>query len=681
MSFLTPLFLLGLAALAIPVLLHLVQRERKRVVEFPSLMFVSRVPYKSVRRRRIRHWTLLAMRLLALALLVFAFGRPFFRTSGTVATAAGGPRELIVLLDRSYSMGYGTRWNEAQNAASSAFQGMAAGERGTLIVFDTGATAIVRSSLDSAQLTRAVADAAPGSYATRFGPALKLAESVLASSALPRHEIVIVSDFQRNGWNADDSVPMPEGTVMTPVLIGNGQEPNVGVTAVSLQRMPFSGRERVAVTAALANRSMDAVGGLNVTLESGGQVVSSQRVDIEPNASGSVVFPPLTIDSDSMRLRVGIPEDGLTADNGFYFVLSPLRPLPVALIEQRVGAEASLYLSHALGIGNNPRFDLQRHAQGAWDRGRLPQRGAMVFNDVPFSELQRGDLGAWIESGGGVWLIAGNRTEGQVRIGSAELATLAALVDRPATTAGILANIDFSHEIFEPFNAPRSGDFASARFFRYRPTTVRADGRVIVRFDDGAPALVEWRVGRGRVLLWTSTLDALWNDLAVKPVFLPFVHRALRYLAQYREAPAWHTAGQIIDAAVLPPDMPASLANVTIATPAGERYRPSERGSTAVELAGQGFYELSANNRTLAIAANLDPSEGDLAAMDPKELIAASAGNSKATAAVPPVLSPQDQERRAGLGWYLLLAALALLAAETFVANRVARSTSATDLA
>ncbi|MGE3843657.1 MAG: BatA domain-containing protein [Vicinamibacterales bacterium] len=681
MSFLTPLFLLGLSALAIPVLLHLVQRERKRVVEFPSLMFVSRVPYKSVRRRRIRHWALLAMRLLALALLVLAFGRPFLRTSGTVATAAAGPRELIVLLDRSYSMGYGSRWADAQSAASDAFQGMAAGERGTLIVFDTGATAVVRSSLDSAQLTRAVADAQPGSYATRFGPALKLAESVLISSALPRREVVIVSDFQRNGWNADDSVRMPQGTVMTPVVIGKGQEPNVSVTAVSLQRMPFSGRERVAVTAALANRSSEAVGAVSVTLESGGQVVSSQRVDIEPNASASAIFPPLTIDAETMRLRVGIPNDGLAADNGFHVVLSPQRSLPVALIESRVGAEGSLYLTHALGIGNTPRFELRRHGQSAWDRSSLPARGAAVLNDVPLAELQRGDLPAWVEAGGGVLIVAGNRTEGQVRIGPAQLATMAALVDRPPTTAGILANIDFSHEIFEPFKAPRSGDFASARFFRYRPVTIQADGRVIVRFDDGAPALVEWKVGRGRVLLWTSTLDALWNDLALKPVFLPFVHRALRYLAQYREAPAWHTAGQIVDAAVLPPEMPASLANVTIVTPTGERYRPSERGATAVELSNQGFYELTANNRTLAIAANLDPAEGDLTAMDPQELLAASAGRSVATAAAPPVLSPQDQERRSGLGWYLLVAALALLAAETFFANRVARSTTATDLA
>ena len=76
MSFLTPLFLVGLAGLAIPVILHLIQKERKNVVQFPSLMFLRRIPYQSVRRRRIRHWLLLFMRLAALALIVLAFARP-----------------------------------------------------------------------------------------------------------------------------------------------------------------------------------------------------------------------------------------------------------------------------------------------------------------------------------------------------------------------------------------------------------------------------------------------------------------------------------------------------------------------------------------------------------------------------------------------------------------------------
>src|SRR6478752_10821641 len=102
MAFLTPFFLLGLGAIAVPVLVHLIQRERKRVVEFPSLMFVQKIPYQSVRRRRIRHWFLLLMRAAAIALIVAAFARPFFPQSAAGQVAAlGGAREVVILLDQS----------------------------------------------------------------------------------------------------------------------------------------------------------------------------------------------------------------------------------------------------------------------------------------------------------------------------------------------------------------------------------------------------------------------------------------------------------------------------------------------------------------------------------------------------------------------------------------------------
>src|SRR5262245_64850274 len=108
MAFLTPLFLVGLGALAIPVLIHLIQRERKRVVEFPSLMFVRRIPYQSVRRRRIRHWFLLFIRAAAVALIVLAFARPFTQPrAATPAATLSGARDVVIVLDQSASMADG----------------------------------------------------------------------------------------------------------------------------------------------------------------------------------------------------------------------------------------------------------------------------------------------------------------------------------------------------------------------------------------------------------------------------------------------------------------------------------------------------------------------------------------------------------------------------------------------
>ena len=103
MSFLTPLYLLALAGLAVPVILHLARRRTRRELPFGSLRFLSPTPPRFESRKRIEHWALLALRCLAVALLAAAFARPFFtRPLPGVATASG--RRLLILLDTSASM-------------------------------------------------------------------------------------------------------------------------------------------------------------------------------------------------------------------------------------------------------------------------------------------------------------------------------------------------------------------------------------------------------------------------------------------------------------------------------------------------------------------------------------------------------------------------------------------------
>src|SRR3954469_3847294 len=133
MAFLAPLFFVALAGLAIPVLLHLTQREKKQVVRFPSLMFVRKIPYQSVRRRKIQHWLLLAVRLTALALIILAFTRPLVMRANTPVAPGTGAREVVLLLDTSYSMGYGDRWERARAAAHDQIARLTGQDRASLV--------------------------------------------------------------------------------------------------------------------------------------------------------------------------------------------------------------------------------------------------------------------------------------------------------------------------------------------------------------------------------------------------------------------------------------------------------------------------------------------------------------------------------------------------------------------
>src|SRR5690349_17794325 len=188
MNFLAPAFLAGLAAIAVPVIIHLIHRERRVVIEFPSLMFLQRIPYRSVRRQKIRHLLLLILRCLAVALLVAAFARPFFEKKHTEISTTGA-REVVILLDKSASMGYAGRWDKAKAEAKKIVSGLSATDHPTLVLFSADATVATEPMATPDRVNAAISAAKLGSEATKYAPALKLATQIIAASTLPRREV------------------------------------------------------------------------------------------------------------------------------------------------------------------------------------------------------------------------------------------------------------------------------------------------------------------------------------------------------------------------------------------------------------------------------------------------------------------------------------------------------------
>jgi hypothetical protein len=670
--------LVGLGALAVPVLVHLIQRERKRVVEFPSLMFVRRIPYQSVRRRRIRHWALLLLRAAAIALMVAAFARPFISQGASATVAASGAREIVIVLDQSASMGYGDHWQRAQDAARAVVRGMSAADRATLVLFAKNAEENMRATSDRARLEGAIGAAKVTSGATRYGPAVKLAESILARSAVTRREAVLISDFQKTGWSGSEEARFPEGMTLTTVSVASSGTTNLSVPSVNFARAPFSGQERVTVTAGLSNKGDAALQDVPVTLAVEGHEIETKRTTVPAHASASVSFTQFTLSGPNTRGTVRAGSDPMPADNAFHFVLTPSAPVSIVVVDSG-SADASLFVSRALSIGTTPTFQIDTTTAARATPTSFDKRAVVVLNDTMFPPAGgAGALKRFVERGGGLLVIAGERTTWPTGESDLLPGKLGAAVDRTSGRSASLGFLDYSHPVFEIFKAPRSGDFSAAHFFRYRSIEPTAADRVLARYDDGAAAAVERKVGGGRVIVWSSTLDDTWTDIAVKPIFLPLVHRLVRYLAQYEQPAAWQTVGQVLDLNA----RGRARADHIVVTPSGERLQPMAGGTAApglVELNEQGIYEVrtpSASGRAEPIAVNLDPAESDLAPLDPSELVASVTGHATASAAGPAAsqeMTREEAERRQSLWWYLLLGGLLLLATETAIANRLSR--------
>jgi hypothetical protein len=677
MTFLTPAFFLGLGAIVIPILIHLIQREKKRVVEFPSLMFVRRIPYQSVRRRRIRHWFLLCLRAAAIALIVFAFARPFLHQNAVAAGGGGAARDVVVLLDQSASMGYGDHFEKAKDAARRVVRGLGADDRATLVLFAKNAEENMRATSDRARLEGAIGAAKVTAGATRYGPALKLADSILSRSPLKRREAVLISDFQKTGWTGSEDARFSEGMTLTTVSVGSSNARNLAVPSVTFGRSAFSGQERIAVTAGLSNKGDEPSRDVPVSLTVDGHELETLRATVAAHASSSVTFSAFTLSGPNVRGMVRAGTDPLPADNTFHFVLTPSEPVSLLVVDN--GApDASLYISKALAIGTTPQFQVEVISAGRVTPAAFEKRAVVVLNDAIFPPAAAGGaLRRFVERGGGLLIVAGDHatfpagsTDGDLLPGK-----LGTTIDRTDGRAGSLGFLDYSHQVFELFKAPRSGDFSAAHFFRYRSVEPAPSDRVLARYDDGAVAAAERKVGLGRVIVWTSTLDDSLSDIGVKPVFLPLVHQLVRYLAHYEQPTSWLTVGQVLDVAA----RTKGHTDRIVVTPSGERVaQQNSRG--LVELAEQGIYEIrsagAAAGRPESVAANLDPVESDLTPLDPRELVAAVTGHATPETADPAMaeqMTREEIEKRQGLWWYLLLAGMALLAVETTIANRLSR--------
>ncbi len=675
MAFLSPFLLLGLGALAVPVLVHLIQRERKRVVEFPSLMFVQKIPYQSVRRRRIRHWALLLMRAAALALIVAAFARPFFPASAAAAMAAsGGSREVVILLDQSASMGYGDRWQRAKAEASRVIDAIGGTDKATLVLFSRNAEENLRATSDRGRLQAALGTASLTASGTRFGPSLKLAESILTRSNLPRKEAILISDFQKTGWSGSEDVHFPEGMTLTPVSVATETAANLAVPSVQFARSSFSNQERITVTAGVANKGSDAVTNVPVTLEIDGRVIETLSVSVGANAAASVAFSPFTLSEPSVHGVVKAGSDAMPADNSFDFVLTPSQSVSILVVDSG-STDSSFYLTKALAIGNTPTFNVEVVPASRVTPQMLEARAAVILNDTMLPPaFAGGALKRYIEGGGGLLVAVGERTTWPQNDTELLPGQLGAVVDRMDGRGATIGFRDYSHPVFEVFKAPRSGDFSAARVMRYRAVQPVPDARVLARYDDGGIAAAERRVGAGRVIVLTTTLDDSWNDLELKPVYLPLVHQLVRYVSHYEQNSAWTTVGQVVDLATLL----KSQTDRVVITPAGERRTIGANEPSILELAEHGAYQVRAaatpSARADQIAVNIDPAESDLTPIDTGELVAAATG--RAARAVSPTtaaaeITPEDAEKRQNIWWYLLLAGLALLVAELIVANRL----------
>ena len=311
--------------------------------------------------------------------------------------------------------------------------------------------------------------------ATRYAPGLKLAQRVLVDSTLQTREVVMISDFQRNGWVRDENLRLPEGTTFKPIAITDAQPANLTVSSVLPQRSIFSGQERMTVAAQVINRGPAAASNVQVHLELDGRKVETQ-LDYRPAQAS----PPPSRSSHSRwpaRSRAARCASETTGSSRTTcFTSSPRRRrgFPCSSSSRRAHrARPACICRRRLRSARRPAFQVNLRQGESISSAELGRHRVVILNDT--AALSSGDiLKPFVSQGGGLFVIVGERANWGTDSNDLLPGVPGNVIDRPGR-GGSLAELDYSHPILEIFKAPRSGNLSTARFFRYRAIGMKPD--------------------------------------------------------------------------------------------------------------------------------------------------------------------------------------------------------------
>ena len=676
MSFLTPLFFLGVAALAAPILVHLVRRTRARKIQFPALVFVRQVPQRTIRRRTLQNVLLLLLRCLALLLIVIAFTRPFFTTGSSAksTTAAGA---TVVLIDNSLSMRREDLFAEAQRRAEATIDDAKTDEEIAVLSFDKRYTVASRFTPDKNRLRTAVKSITAGWDGTDYEQALRGAESLLGEVATsgPKR-IVMISDFQAPGWRqANATFKLSNNTQLTTLDVSsNNPAPNLAITNVEARGVVFGQKYLDNLAVHISNFSDTPRDHVQVDFQINDQTVEKREISLNSRDSRTIEFTGFNLNEGANRCTIDISTaaNDFAPDNRFYFTLKRKTPAKALIVESATrGRSDSLHLQSALTTNDDLPFTFNLKSSGSVDPTSIPENALVILNDAgSINSALAGALVKFVNAGGQLIVSTGPQTQAETFNQSLGQIAPAALREAVQTTGGASAaitNVKFDHPIFEVFQ--QSGRLAAANVVGYFRSKPSANATILARFEDGSPALLESTLGKGRVLLFTSSLGPSWNDLPLTPLYLPFIHQMVRY-AGTREESSWYGLGQTFTVKKEGEGAPPA-----VDSPSGARLtegRATPDGELLITAREPGFYRLRYNSQPGFAAVDGDGAEGDFSKLNFQEFIAGvtgGAGAAEGGAAIQNA-SGAEVEGRQSVWWLLLLVALLLLLLESALARR-----------
>lgn len=665
MSFLAPLFLAGLGAIALPVWLHLLQTQTPERQPFSSAMLLKMSEQRIHLRRRLRYLALLALRIALFALLALAFSQPLWERTRTAA-AGGDAQEHLIVIDTSLSMGQGDRMARAVAEARSVVEGLGPGDTVRLIaagdsneIIATAVPAAAESADTRAGLLQALGSLRAGAGRLDFG-VLVAGLGELAGNGTQPIVTHLISDFQVSG------LPSQFGALIPRALPTRSQELVLHPLAdAEAANWSIAYLRRTAAGLDIGVRGYHAPareGTLVLRLNDAREERQTRAIPRSGVGEFSFALPDMAFATGDNRVRVTLePADDLPADDQRYLVVPNVPPEPVPLLTSRVDAPLVRYLATAFATAAR-EYRIEPASLAGFDPRTLERHAWVVADDLgALSPALATALADYVTQGGALFAAVGER---------------ALAVDTLPVTGHRIARGEATSRAGQPFAVGRidgahpllaaTDGWRGISVTRLLPLAVAPTDRVLIALEDGRPLLLERPMGQGRILLLATSLDNSWNDLPVHPVFVSFVAETARYLSGEQSLSRQQIAGSSLPLSV------AGASSGQVVDPAGQTVLSlaDTRRAQDVALRQTGFYQVYTPGKETLIAVNPDPRESDLEPMTADQIErwrqVAVVAPSQAAAVTDNLERPPPFE----LWRYLLILLALVVLAESLLGNR-----------
>jgi ureidoglycolate hydrolase len=694
MGLLSAWFMAGIAAVAAPILFHMIRRTPSGRVPFSTLMFLDSSPPRMNKRSRIDHWPLLLLRTLALCLLALAFARPFLRAVETNVVDTAPERQIAVLLDRSASMQRMDLWDQAKLVVIDTFAAATDADQMALYAFDNRTDAIMTfqewKELEPATrrevLLERVEKITPTWGSTNLGQALIVAADDIESLEMegddtsdkrPTSTVLLVSDVQQgSAIEALQNYEWPDTVELSVQEVQTNSSTNAGLELMA-QSDADANLVRVRVSNAADSNAEEFT--IQWTDADGKVLKQPKPVYVAQSRSRIVSFEPPTGVGSSKIMLAGDMHD---FDNTLY--LDQMRKTELSVLY--VGTEDE-------DDPESLRFYLARAFPQTAARNvtvlATEQNGVQVPMDNTVSlvviagqlEADRlNELRKYLEAGGTALFVA------QSAAGAGSIAPLLTddqdfeVAEAKVRDYVLMEQIDFEHPVFAPFADAQFADFTRINFWKHRslPKSALADARVLARFDDGDPAFVEKTIGLGRMFVLATGWQPSDSQLALSTKFVPLMNNILE---QGNNTATILPRMNIGDELNLQPFRESGSNQLAITMPDGTTAELAKDATVFDGTTQPGVYQLTMGARLARFAVNVDPHETDTSVMaleqleslgvtmdrdndDPADVAAASLRERQ--------LKIQELEKQQKLWRWLVIAAIAVLLLETWLAGRMA---------